>query len=69
MKIFLRVLFFSQKHFAELNTLKTSEEVMKDEMDKKDLMIRRQADTIMAQKSEIEQQKELLSKTKACTLL
>ena len=49
--------------------MKTAEEVMKEEMDRKDMMIRKQADTIMAQKSEIEQQSELLGESKSCTLL
>ena len=48
--------------------MKKAEVTMKEELEKKDFLIRRQADTILAQKSEIDRQKSVTS-AKVCTIL
>ena len=61
-------LLIFQKHFQEIDEMKHKEELMKNELEKKDLLLRRQADTIMAQKSEIDKQKNV-TYAKSCCIL
>ena len=61
-------LLIFQKHFREIDEMKNREELMKNELEKKDMLLRRQADTIMAQKSEIDKQKNV-TYAKSCCIL
>ena len=59
---------FFQKHFREIDEMKKAEVALKDELEKKDFLLRRQADTILAQKSEIDRQKYVTT-AKTCNIL
>ena len=48
--------------------MKKAEVALKDELEKKDFLLRRQADTILAQKSEIDRQKYVTT-AKTCNIL
>lgn len=57
-----------QKHYDEMNEMRTSESFLKEELMKKEDMLRRQADTILSQKSEIEHQRTVIE-SKGCSIL
>ena len=57
-----------QKHFREIDEMKKTEVTMKEQLEKKDFLIRRQADTIMAQKSELDRQKHTMV-ARTCNIL
>lgn len=56
------------KHFREIDEMKKTEVTMKEQLEKKDFLIRRQADTIMAQKSELDRQKHTMV-ARTCNIL
>jgi hypothetical protein len=57
-----------QKHFAELDDMRSAEDFLKDELNKKDETIRQQGDTIRSQRSEIERQRHVIE-SKGCNIL
>lgn len=61
--------WIKQRHFTEINEIRQTEEFMKQELEKKDQAIRKQADTIMSQKSEIDRMKSLIEGSKTCNIL
>ncbi|WAR16378.1 SLNL1-like protein [Mya arenaria] len=61
--------WIKQKHMETFDRYESKEQFLKNENEKKDDMIRRQADTIMAQRSQIESQKQVIEGGKSCTIL
>ncbi|XP_052271171.1 uncharacterized protein LOC127871936 isoform X2 [Dreissena polymorpha] len=57
-----------QKQLETFDQLRLAERYLKDENERKDDMLRKQADTILAQKSEIERQKMVIE-GRTCTIL
>lgn len=49
--------------------MQTKESLLKKEMGQKEQMIRQQKDTILAQKSEIERQRQVIEGAKSCAIL
>ncbi|XP_060575702.1 schlafen-like protein 1 [Ruditapes philippinarum] len=60
--------WIKQKHFAELDDMRSAEDFLKDELNKKDETIRQQGDTIRSQRSEIERQRHVIE-SKGCNIL
>ncbi|KAL4217882.1 putative DNA-binding domain [Mactra antiquata] len=60
--------WIKQKHYDEMNEMRVSETFLKQEIEKKDELLRRQVDTIHAQRSEIEQQRSVIE-SKGCQIL